>query len=307
MVKNKRVRKKPAKLRSSRAPSPNSANPTVEAAETENIGTGPIGAMTRWARLNRRLSFVLTLPQIPPEESDLKRIIRRAALHSRKSSIGLTRANLSNYDAAEQGRLKKTPFTLAELPTYKLQEIQRRIGGRLNPGLLSGALTAFIHGVPLCLSTDELVADAEHLSCARFTFKNPGDSQAERLHEMVRGSLPKLIDSYTLAEKPLLSLLDLAKENARPTTLQNKLRRTLEVRRRWFEKNVTRNMKMLKDAGEGDEVAMLAIDILPLIITRLTKEHARPLAEALSTPLGAMTLGLLPCFPLPKDDKARPQ
>jgi hypothetical protein len=259
--------------------------------------------MTRWARLNRRLSFVLALPAQAPSEPELKKIIRLAALQSRKSSIGLTRSNLSAYSDEQRARLNKPPFTLAELPTYALRDLQRVIGGRLPAGLLSGALTALIHGVPFCLSSDHLIDQARHLCCARFSFKNPGDRQEERLHEMIRASIPKLIDSYTLAEKPLLSLLDLAKENARPTTLQNKLRRLLEVRRRWFEKNVTRNMKMLKQAEEGDQVAMMAVDVLPLIITRLGTGNLETLIEALTTPLGTMTLGMLPCFPLPKNEK----
>ncbi|MDF1663811.1 MAG: hypothetical protein P1V97_18720 [Planctomycetota bacterium] len=268
---------------------------------SETIGSGPVGALTRWARLNRRLSFVLAVPQQSPSDIEFKKLARRAQLHSRKSSIGLTKANIVGYVEEQKTRLTKNPFTFAELPTYGLLDVQRAIGGRLAPGLVSGTLAALIHGVPMCLSDHSLVEEAKHLACARFTFRNPGEKQAERLQEMIRASMPKLIDSYTLAEKPLLTLLDMAKQNARPTTLQNKLRRMLETRRRWFEKNVTRNMKMLKPAEEKDKVAMLALDILPLIVARINTDNALELAQALTTPLGSMALGMLPCFPLPED------
>lgn len=296
MSKSKKPQKRPSKYKAKKTkPSPKAQGPS------ETIGAGPVGALTRWARLNRRLSFVLAVPQQAPGDNDFKTLARRAALHSRKSSIGLTKANIVQYKDDQKARLLKTPFTFAEIPTYALLDVQRVIGGRLSPGLVSGTLAALIHGVPLCLSDASLVKDAKHLSCARFTFRNPGDKQGERLQEMIRGSVPKLIDSYTLAEKPLLTLLDMAKQNARPTTLQNKLRRMLDTRRRWFEKNVTRTLKMLKPAEENDKVAMLAMDILPLIVARINKDNAAELAQALTTPLGSMVLGMLPCFPLPED------
>lgn len=264
------------------------------------IGAGPIGSMCRWARLKSRLGFVLALPPRQGSEDSISRLLKNVASMNRPGLVGVTRSDLEAWPAHE-GRLTRSPFAVAELPTRDVRHLRNALNRRLSPGLLDAALAALVHGVPMLVTDPARFAELEVLTTLPLRRVRGDDEPGKRLRDFCRALEGGLVESYASAEKPMLTLLDLESGKARRATLKNTLKRHIDARSRRARRSADHASvkSLLRVAEEGETADVLILDLLPLILMRLEAEDFRRTVEALATPLGVLSLGLLPVLSLP--------
>jgi hypothetical protein len=282
----------PTATKGPRRPRGNEAPNLADAA-----GSGPIGAMTRWARSQRRLSFIFIPPLQALDDRDLRDLLERARSYGRRAPIGITRQSLSNLQDSQRRILTRAPFTIAELPTQGLKTIARHTGGRIAPELIHGALAALVYGVPLVAADAPTFDAGRHLATMYAGFDNEREDLGRRFPDLLKESAGRIVETYSLAEKPILTMLDMSKARARDATLKGNLRRQVEMRRSWLERQLHKSHRNLQVKQDNGVIANL--DLLPLILLRLEGPPFLELVEALTTPLGAMALGVCPFLTLP--------
>lgn len=265
---------------------------------------GPIGAILRWARLHRHLSFILGLTRKESTPA-LKKRLRLARDMARKGSVGVPWASINLQHEEDQARLKKQPYTVADLPTHGQQDFVRLFSRKVPKASLAAVLSALSYGVPLVIPGSADLENFRPLISARMLFKE-GDVQIEkRFNEFQRVLNSKLRESFSLAEKPGLTLIDLASKNGRPSVLEGVLRRQLTSRTKWLDRAGERTLaKWFVKGDEDDQADLVFLDVLPLVLTHLNPSTLKCLGDLVSQPLGLLTFGLCPalCLNL-KEDK----
>jgi len=252
--------------------------------------------MLRWARQNRRLSFVLAMTgeSLPPP------VITKLAGLSKLGSIGLCHEVLERCDDAQKRRFSQAPFVRAECPTYGLRELPRLIGGGQIVPIVASLVAGQIHGSPLCLIGDQALAAAEPLIIHRAALRlgKTESAQKKSFQEAVRSGAWGAIDSLKLADKAILPLIDYAGSRAREKTLRGQLMRQCDRRLHWVNKACEQSFKRVEPLEEGQAPALVFLDLLPLIIKKLDDDRARRLGAILATPLGAQIFGVSPALVL---------